>query len=66
MKNDELTIEQKLVVAGIVKDLVVAAMNSKTANHHIISETNDPRWYGNSIDTLYDYLYEHITSKIKE
>lgn len=66
MKNDELTIEQKLSVANIAKDLAVAAMNSKTANHHIISETNDPRWRGNNIDTIYDYFYKHITNKIKE
>ncbi|OBU12178.1 hypothetical protein [Morganella psychrotolerans] len=66
MKNDDLTIEQKLAVANITKDLIVAAMNSQVQNHHIISPNIDPKWRGNCIDTLYDYLYEHITNKIKE
>lgn len=66
MKNDDLTIEQKLAVANIAKEIVIATLNNRISNNFVISKNDDPRWYGNSVDTLYDYLYEHITSKIKE
>ncbi|HCT7706603.1 TPA: hypothetical protein OT801_000597 [Morganella morganii] len=66
MKNDELTIEQKLAVANIAKDLVITVLNNKLINNApILDAKNKPGWQAGSVDGLYNCLYDNIINKIK-
>ncbi|WP_336845083.1 hypothetical protein [Providencia rettgeri] len=63
--ENQLTTDQKIAIANMAKELIISMQNNNLSASHVFL-SDDPKLRGNFIVPMFDYLFEHISNKIKE